>query len=79
VAALVALLTVGGDTLGERLGPPVEELAVERTVLRPGEIELTVRNTDQKPWSSRRCVPGQGNGTVWRVGSGASDGVRGAV
>ena len=45
VAALAALLTVGGDTLGERLGPPVEEIAVERTVLRPGEIELTVRNT----------------------------------
>ena len=27
--------------LGERNGPPVEELAVERTVLQPGEIELT--------------------------------------
>jgi zinc transporter, ZIP family len=45
VAALAALLTLGGDTLGERLGPPVEEIAVERTVLRPGEIEVTVRNT----------------------------------
>lgn len=42
--ALVALLTVGGDTLGERNGPPIEEIAVERTVLRPGEIDLTVRN-----------------------------------
>ena len=30
--------------LGERQGPPVEELAVERTVLKPGVIELTVRN-----------------------------------
>lgn len=49
VVALVALLTVGGDTLGERLGPPVEEIAVERTVLRPGEIELTVRNTGPDP------------------------------
>ncbi|MCP9488175.1 MAG: hypothetical protein MSC30_20230 [Gaiellaceae bacterium MAG52_C11] len=45
IAALVALLTVGGDTLPERLGPPVEEVAIERTVLRPGEIDLTVRNT----------------------------------
>ena len=45
VVALAALLTVGGSTLGERLGPPVEEIAVERSVLRPGEIELTVRNT----------------------------------
>jgi ZIP family zinc transporter len=44
VAALGTLLAVGGETLGERPGPPVEELAVERTVLRPGEIELSVRN-----------------------------------
>ncbi len=36
-------------TLGERLGPPAEEIAVERTVLRPGEIELTVRNTGPAP------------------------------
>ncbi len=44
VGALVLLLTLGDDTLGERPGPPVEELAVERTVLRPGEIEVSVRN-----------------------------------
>jgi len=43
VGALAALLTVGGDTLGERRGPAVEDIAVERTVLRPGVIELTVR------------------------------------
>ena len=49
VVAFVALFTVGGDTLGERLGPPVEELAVERTVLRPGEIELNVRNIGPDP------------------------------
>ncbi len=49
VVALGALLTVGGNTLGERLGPPAEEIAVERTVLRPGEIELTVRNTGPDP------------------------------
>jgi zinc transporter ZupT len=41
-AALLALL--GAPGLGDRTGPPVEELAIERTVLRPGEIELTVRN-----------------------------------
>ncbi|MDP9386017.1 MAG: ZIP family metal transporter [Actinomycetota bacterium] len=43
-AALVALLTLGGSTLGERTGPPAEDLAVERTELRPGEIALTLRN-----------------------------------
>ena len=35
---------LGGPGLGERPGPPAEELVVERTVLRPGEIQLTVRN-----------------------------------
>ncbi len=43
-AALVALLAFGGSTLGERTGPPAEDLAVERTELRPGEIILTLRN-----------------------------------
>lgn len=42
VAALFAAL--GAPGLEERTGPPIEEVAVERTVLRPGEIELTVRN-----------------------------------
>ncbi len=47
--ALVLLLTVGGSTLGERLGPPVEDITVEQTVLRPGEIELKVRNVGPDP------------------------------
>jgi zinc transporter ZupT len=40
----VLLALLGAPGLGDRTGPPVEELAVERTVLRPGEIDLTVRN-----------------------------------
>ncbi len=43
-AAIGAFAALGGPGLGERRGPPAEELAVERTVLRPGTIELTVRN-----------------------------------
>jgi zinc transporter, ZIP family len=43
-AAAAAFAALGGPGLGERRGPPVEELAVERTVLHPGTIELTVRN-----------------------------------
>jgi zinc transporter, ZIP family len=48
-AVLVALAIAGGDTLPERLGPPVEELAVERSELSPNRIELTVRNTGPDP------------------------------
>jgi len=43
--AIVLFAALGGPGLDERRGPPVEELAVERTVLHPGEIQLTVRNT----------------------------------
>ena len=44
VSALGAFALLDGPGLGERRGPPVEELAVERTRLTPGVIELTVRN-----------------------------------
>jgi zinc transporter, ZIP family len=45
IAALIAAFAVlDGPGLGERPGPPVEEVAVERTVLRPDRIELTLRN-----------------------------------
>jgi len=46
---LLGLALLGGQSLPERNGPPVEELAVERTVLLPGTIELTVRNTGPDP------------------------------
>ena len=46
---LIAVLIAGFAVLDapgvtKRLGPPAEELAVERTVLEPGRIQLTVRN-----------------------------------
>jgi zinc transporter, ZIP family len=47
--AIAAFALLGGPGLGERTGPPVEEVAVERTVLRPGEIELTLRNDGPDP------------------------------
>jgi zinc transporter, ZIP family len=49
VAVLAALALFGGSSLPERAGPPVEELTVERTVLAPGTITVTVRNTGPDP------------------------------
>jgi zinc transporter ZupT len=43
-AIAVAFVLLDAPGLPERTGPPVEEVAVERTVLRPGHIELTLRN-----------------------------------
>ncbi len=48
-AAIGTFALLGGPGLGDRTGPPVEELAVERTVLRPGQIELTLRNDGPDP------------------------------
>jgi ZIP family zinc transporter len=47
--AIAVLALAGAPGLGERTGAPVEELVTERTVLRPGEIELTVRNDGPDP------------------------------
>jgi zinc transporter ZupT len=45
IAAAIGLFAIlDGPGLGERTGPPAEELTVERTELHPGEIDLTVRN-----------------------------------
>jgi zinc transporter, ZIP family len=42
--AVAAFAVLGAPGLDDRRGPPVEDLVVERTVLRPGTIELRVRN-----------------------------------
>jgi zinc transporter ZupT len=44
IGLLGAFAVLGGPGLGDRPGPPVEELSIERTVLEPNSIELTVRN-----------------------------------
>lgn len=48
-AAIAIFVALGAPGLGERRGPPIEELAIERTILRPGEIELTLRNDGPDP------------------------------
>jgi zinc transporter ZupT len=40
----------------DRIGVPEEELAVERTVLKPGEIELHVRNDGADPVEVRQVI-----------------------
>jgi zinc transporter, ZIP family len=50
-ATIGAFALLGGPGLGDRSGPPLEEVAVERTVLRPGKIELTLRNDGPDPVS----------------------------
>ncbi|CAA9413376.1 MAG: Zinc transporter, ZIP family [uncultured Propionibacteriaceae bacterium] len=47
--ALVGLALLAGPSLPDRLGSPVEQLAIERSVLGPGTIELTIRNTGPDP------------------------------
>ena len=42
--AIGTFALLDGPGVAERRGPPAEELAVERTKLTPGVIELTVRN-----------------------------------
>lgn len=48
-AGLVAFAELHAPGVPKRAGPPAEELSVERTVLRPGQIELTVRNDGPDP------------------------------
>jgi len=48
-AVLVGLAVFGAATLPERTGPPVEQVSVERVVLSPGAIELTLRGAGPDP------------------------------
>ena len=58
---LAIALFVALDAPGlERNGVPLEELAVEKTVLRPGEIELTVRNDGPDPVGIRQAIVNDG-------------------
>jgi len=49
IAALGSFAALGGPGLAERNGVPIEEVAIERTVLHPGTIELTLRNDGPDP------------------------------
>jgi len=55
-AGLAASAVLGAALLPARTGPPVEALTVERTVLAPGSIRLTVRNTGPDPVTVAQAV-----------------------
>jgi ZIP family zinc transporter len=49
LVAIGAFAALDGPGLAERRGPAAEEIAVERTTLTPGQIELQVRNDGPDP------------------------------
>jgi ZIP family zinc transporter len=61
VLAVAIGLFVALDAPGlDRIGVPAEELAVERTVLDPGQIELHVRNDGADPVEVRQVIVNDG-------------------
>jgi zinc transporter, ZIP family len=60
LALAIGLFTALGAPGLERSGVPVEELSVERTVLRPGEIDLHVRNDGPDPVRVRQVIVNDG-------------------
>jgi len=75
VVALGGFALLGGPGLGDRTGPPVEDVAVERTELRPGEIVLTLRNDGPDAVEVSQLsvnegfVPFDGAGKIDRLGT----------
>ena len=60
LALAIGLFTALGAPGLDRTGVPVEELSVERTTLRPGEIELHVRNDGPDPVRVRQVIVNDG-------------------
>jgi zinc transporter, ZIP family len=81
ILALAIGLFVALDAPGlDRIGVPEEKLAVERTVLHPGEIELHVRNDGADPVEVRQVIVNDGfvsfdqsNENIGRLGASTID------
>jgi zinc transporter, ZIP family len=59
-AIVVAFAALGAPGLGERRGPPVEELVVDQIALHPGQISLTVRNDGPDDVAVRQVIVNDG-------------------
>jgi ZIP family zinc transporter len=59
VAAIAIFVALDAPGL-ERIGVPQEEIAVERAVLKPGEIELHLRNDGADPVRVRQAIVNDG-------------------
>ena len=59
-AAITVFVLAGGPGLGERTGPPVEDLVVEKTILTPGQIKLVVRNDGPDPVDVKQIAVNDG-------------------
>ena len=57
---VVTFALLGAPGLGERRGPPVEELAVDKIALHPGVIEVTVRNDGPDAVAVRQVIVNDG-------------------
>ena len=60
LAAAIALFVVLDSPGLNRIGVPQEKLSVERTVLKPGEIQLHVRNEGADPVRVRQVIVNDG-------------------
>ena len=61
MAAIVVVFAVlGAPGLGERRGPPVEDLVVDKIALHPGLIEVTVRNDGPDAVAVRQVIVNDG-------------------
>ena len=60
VAIVATFALLGAPGLADRRGPPVEELAVDKIVLHPGVILLTVRNDGPDAVSVRQVIVNDG-------------------
>ncbi|MDX6597573.1 MAG: zinc transporter, family [Gaiellales bacterium] len=76
-AIVTAFAVLGAPGLGDRRGPPVEDLVVDKIALHPGLIDITVRNDGPDAVGVRQVIVNDGyahfTSTYDRIGRLAAD------